>query len=240
MTQVASDMVIQAVSLAPAKPQLPVAHPQPAAPAQLAAGHPQLPPATQREGHSWEPASACVPDCLPADGSLAQVGRARLAAIVDAATTGTIISSSHYHLDTSSSLRFNGSQFYQLAGIQLVWPLFKANDNKYKIRQARIDMAALDEQYQQLTQQVSLEQETTMNNYNSAMESLRSLTDAVSSAREAYRLAERRFNEGQALQIELIDARTQMTNSELRYSQGRLSLLNKAADLERITASYKF
>ncbi len=137
-------------------------------------------------------------------------------------------------------LHFNGSQFYQLAGIQLVWPLFKANDNKYKIRQARIDMAALDEQYQQLTQQVSLEQETTMNNYNSAMESLRSLTDAVSSAREAYRLAERRFNEGQALQIELIDARTQMTNSELRYSQGRLSLLNKAADLERITASYKF
>jgi len=135
---------------------------------------------------------------------------------------------------------FNGSQFYQLAGVQLVWPLFKANDNKYKIRQARIDMAALDEQYQQLTQQVSLEQETTMNNYNSAMESLRSLTDAVSSAREAYRLAERRFNEGQALQIELIDARTQMTNSELRYSQGRLSLLNKAADLERITASYKF
>src|ERR1700754_2706609 len=135
---------------------------------------------------------------------------------------------------------FNGSQFYQLAGVQLVWPLFKANDNKYKIRQARIDMAALDEQYQQLTQQVCLELETTINNYNSAMESLRSLTDAVSSAREAYRLAERRFNEGQALQIELIDARTQMTNSELRYSQGRLSLLNKAADLERITASYKF
>jgi len=135
---------------------------------------------------------------------------------------------------------FNGSQFYQLAGIQLVWPLFKANDNKYKIRQARIDMAALDEQYQQLVHQVSLEQTTTMNNYNSAKESLRSLTDAVSSAREAYRLAERRFNEGQALQIELIDARTQMTNSELRYSQGRLSLLNKAADLERINASYKF
>ncbi len=135
---------------------------------------------------------------------------------------------------------FNGSQFYQLAGIQLVWPLFKANDNKYKIRQAMIDITALNEQYQQLTQQVSLEQETTMNNYNSAVESLRSLTDAVSSAREAYRLAERRFNEGQALQIELIDARTQMTNSELRYSQGRLSLLNRAADLERITASYKF
>jgi len=134
----------------------------------------------------------------------------------------------------------NSSQFYQLAGIQLVWPLFKAGDNKLKIRQAEIDMAMLDDQYKQLTQQVSLEQETTVNNYRSAQEALRSLSDGVNSAREAYRLAERRFNEGQALQIELIDARTQLTNSEIRYSLGRLAVLNRAADLERVNASYKF
>jgi outer membrane protein TolC len=135
---------------------------------------------------------------------------------------------------------FNGSQFYQLAGIQLVWPLFKAGDNKYKIRQAEIDIATIDEQYKQLAQQVNLEQQTTQNNYNSALQSLYSLSDAVSSAREAYRLAERRFNEGQALQIELIDARTQLTNAEIRYSLGRLAVLNRAADLERVNASYKF
>lgn len=134
----------------------------------------------------------------------------------------------------------NSSQFYQLAGIQLVWPLFKAGDNKLKIRQAEIDIATLDEQYKQLTQQVSLEQETTVNNYRSALEALRSLSDGVSSAREAYRLAERRYNEGQALQIELIDARIQMTNAEIRYSLGRLAVLNRAADLERVNASYKF
>ena len=135
---------------------------------------------------------------------------------------------------------FNGSQFYQLAGIQLVWPLFKAGDNKYKIRQAEIDIATIDEQYKQLAQQVNLEQQTTQNNYNSSLQSLHSLSDAVSSAREAYRLAERRFNEGQALQIELIDARTQLTNAEIRYSLGRLAVLNRAADLERVNASYKF
>lgn len=136
--------------------------------------------------------------------------------------------------------RFNSSQFYQLAGVQLVWPLFKANDNKYKIRQAEIDIATLNEQYKQLALSVSLEQETTINNYNSAVQTLSSLSDGVSSAREAYRLAEKRFNEGQALQIELIDARNQLTNAEIRYSLGRLSVLNRAADLERVTASYKF
>jgi outer membrane protein len=134
---------------------------------------------------------------------------------------------------------FNGTQFYQLAGLNLIWPLFKANDNKYKIQQARIDIDAIDLQYRQLTEQLTLEQQITVNNYNSSFEALRAQADEVSSAREAYRLAEKRFDEGQALQVELIDARTQMTNAEIRYSQGRLSALNRAADMERVTASYK-
>jgi outer membrane protein len=135
-------------------------------------------------------------------------------------------------------IHLNSSQFYQLAGVQLVWPLFKANDNKYKIRQAIIDIQSVHEQFQQLTDQLDLEQVTAVNNYNSALDALQALADEVGSARETYRLAERRFNEGQALQIELIDSRNQMTNAELRYSLGGLALLNRAADLERVTAAF--
>ena len=136
--------------------------------------------------------------------------------------------------------RFNSDQFYQLAGVQLVWPLFKANDNKYKIRQSEIDVKAVGDQYRDLTQQLTLQVQTSANDYYSATEALRSLTDEVASARETYRLAERRFREGNAIQIELIDARTQVTSAELRYSLGCLTVLNRAADLERVTASYKF
>ncbi|HWK02859.1 MAG TPA: TolC family protein [Puia sp.] len=136
--------------------------------------------------------------------------------------------------------RFNSSQFYQLAGVQLVWPLFRAGDNKYKIRQTQIDIASIGDQYRELTQQLTLQVQTVSNDYSSAVETLQSLTDEVNSTRETYRLAERRFNEGQALQIELVDARTQMTGAEIRYSLGRLTVLNRAADLERVTASYKF
>ena len=135
---------------------------------------------------------------------------------------------------------FNNTQFYQLAGIQLQWQLFKANDNKYKIRQSEIDMAAIDDQYKDLTQQLTLQVQTGANDYSSAVEAMTSLSDEVNSARETYRLTEKRFNEGQALQIELIDARTQLTGAELRYSLGRLTVLDRAADLERVTASYKF
>jgi len=135
---------------------------------------------------------------------------------------------------------FNNTQFYQLAGLQLQWSIFKAGDNKYKIRQAQIDIESVNSQYSELTQQLTLQVQTTANDYFSAVEALQSLSDEVNSTRETYRLAEKRFNEGQALQIELIDARTQLTSAELRYSLGVLTVLNRASDLERVTASYKF
>ncbi|MDO6435507.1 TolC family protein [Flavitalea sp. BT771] len=136
--------------------------------------------------------------------------------------------------------RFNSDQFYQMAGLQLVWPLFKANDNKYKVRQSEIDVRAVGDQYRQLTQQLTLQVQTSANDYSSAVEALQSLMDEVASTRETYRLAERRFKEGNAIQIELIDARTQMTSAELRYSLACLTVLNRAAELERVTAAYKF
>jgi outer membrane protein len=135
---------------------------------------------------------------------------------------------------------FDNNQFYQLAGVQLAWPLFKGYDNKYKIRQARLDISSVNEQYRELELQLTLQVRTTGNDYSSALEALSSLADEVESARETYRLTERRFAEGQALQIELVDARTQMTGAEIRYSLGQLTVLSKAADLERVTASYKF
>jgi outer membrane protein TolC len=118
---------------------------------------------------------------------------------------------------------FNGNQFYQMGGVQLQWSLFRGGDNKYKIRQAAIDIEAVHDQYLDLGRQLTLQVQTSLNNY-----------------RSAHRFTEKRFNEGQALQIELIDARTRMTEAELRYSLGRLAILNRAADLERVTASYRF
>jgi outer membrane protein TolC len=135
---------------------------------------------------------------------------------------------------------FNGDQFYQLAGLQLQWNLFKGGENKYKIRQARIDIEAIHDQYIDLGRTLTLQVQTSLNNYRSACRTLPSLSEEVQSAHETYRLAARRFKEGQALQIELIDARTRMTDAELRYSLARLTVLDKSADLERATASYKF
>lgn len=136
--------------------------------------------------------------------------------------------------------KFNNDQFYQLGGVQLQWSIFRANENKYKVRQAELDADALATKYREVEQQLTLQVQTTYNNYRSAVQTLQSVRDEMQSAAETYRFTERRFREGQALQIELVDARTQLTNSQLKYSLAQLATLTKAADLEYATASYKF
>ncbi|WP_205509294.1 TolC family protein [Longitalea arenae] len=135
---------------------------------------------------------------------------------------------------------FNNDQFYQLGGLQFKWDLFKSNDNKYKIRQSELDLEQLNTQYKDVAQQLTLQVFTSAANYRSAIQTLAARTDEVQSATETYRFAERRFREGQALQLELIDARTQLTNAQLNYSLAQLAVLARAAELERATASYDF
>lgn len=146
-----------------------------------------------------------------------------------------------YHVGFQGyGFKFNNEQFYQLGGLQLQWPLFRGNENKYKIRQAEIESDALAAKYKEVEQQLTLQVQTAYNNYRSAVQTLQSVQDEVQSSAETYRLTERRFREGQALQIELTDARTQLTNAQLKYSLAQLAALTRSAELEYATASYKF
>jgi outer membrane protein TolC len=130
------------------------------------------------------------------------------------------------------------NQFYQLGGLQLTWNIFRGNDNKLKVKQTQIDIEQLQTQYDDVQKQLQLQVITTYNAYLTAVQTLQSAADETASTREAYRLTDKKYREGQALQIELIDARVEMTNAEIKYSLAQLAVLNKTAELERVTASY--
>ncbi|NNV56030.1 TolC family protein [Limnovirga soli] len=134
--------------------------------------------------------------------------------------------------------KFNDKQFYQLAGVQLNWNLFKGNDNKLKAAQTQLDIDAIKNQYSTAEKQIQLQVTTTYNSYKASLETLNSAADETISTKEVYRLTDLRYKQGQALQIELIDARTQMTNAALQYSLAQLAVLNQAAELERAAATY--
>lgn len=134
--------------------------------------------------------------------------------------------------------KFNNKQFYQLAGLQLNWNIFKGNDNKLKVKQTQNDIDAIKNQYTDTENQLRLQVTTTYNSYKASLQALNSTADEVANNKEAYRLTELRYKQGQALQIELIDARVQQTNAEIQYSLTQLAVLHKAAELERVMATY--
>ncbi len=136
--------------------------------------------------------------------------------------------------------KFNDKQFYQLAGLQLQWSLFKGYENKIKIKETRVAIDALQNKQVDVQNQLDLQVATAFNSYLSAWESLQSNRDEMQGTAEVYRIVEKRWREGQALQIELIDARTQMTNAGIKYSLAQLNVLNRQAELERANASYSF
>lgn len=135
--------------------------------------------------------------------------------------------------------KFNNDQFYQLGGLQLKWNIFSGNDNKLKAKQAQIDMDAIQNSYNDVEKKLLLQVATTYNTYQSSLKALHSSNDEVISNKEVFRLIQSRYTQGQALQIELIDARTEMTNAEIKYSLAQLTVLNKAAELERVMATYQ-
>lgn len=135
--------------------------------------------------------------------------------------------------------KFTNDQFYQMGGLQLTWNIFKGNDNKLKSKQAQLDIDAIKTQYDDVEKQLVLQVTTANNTYRAALSALRSASDEVTSTKEVYRLAQSRYLQGQALQIEVIDARTQMTEAEIKYSLAQLAVLTKAAELERVMATYQ-
>jgi outer membrane protein len=134
--------------------------------------------------------------------------------------------------------KFFDKQFYQVGGLQLKWNIFKANDNKLQIKETQLSIAALQNQYAHTEKQLQLQIATTYNTYLGALQVLQSSNDEVINTKEAYRLTDRKYREGEALQIELTQARIDMTTAEIKYSLAQLAVLNKTAELERVMATY--
>ena len=88
-------------------------------------------------------------------------------------------------------------------------------------------------------QQIQLQIQIAQTNLATAKEAFKVNDAELISSKEYYRLTERRYREGQALQIEVVDARTQMTAAELKRSLAQFTVLMRAIELERAEASYK-
>ena len=131
-------------------------------------------------------------------------------------------------------------QAYGLLGLQMDIPLYTGGSNKIKLQQNELDLRKLRAQTAEILQQIQLQIQVAQTNLTTAQAALKVNDAELLSAKEYYRLTDRRYREGQALQIEVVDAQTQLTTTELKRSLAEFTILKYEIELERAMASYGF
>lgn len=127
---------------------------------------------------------------------------------------------------------FTGEDDFIMASVVMKWNLFHGSVNHQKVQQSKIDGEKLRELYEETQQQIRLEVINHFFSLKAAYESVQSAKKQAHSAQRAYELISRKYSEGQSPLLELIDARTSLTNAEANAIIAQSEYFIRQADFE--------
>jgi outer membrane protein TolC len=133
---------------------------------------------------------------------------------------------------------FQQKSFFYLGGIQVNVPIFAGNRNIYKIKDAELDLQSTAMAEKDLRRKLELSafnsKSNAKNNYSNYLLAIKQ----EESSTKYFKLIDRGYKEGINSFIELLDARNQLTQSQLQKELNYYKLLAALADYERQTSSY--
>jgi outer membrane protein len=130
------------------------------------------------------------------------------------------------------------NSFFYLGGVQMTIPIFAGNRNLNAIKQSELDIRSIDLQDKDLRQNLELAAFTSKSNARNSYNNFLNSVKQEESATKYFKLIDRGYKEGINNNIELLDARNQLTQSQLQKELTRYRLLAALADYERQTSSY--
>jgi outer membrane protein TolC len=133
---------------------------------------------------------------------------------------------------------FDSKSKYYLTGIEIVIPIFYGGKNNYQIKQSVLEYKNAKLNYENNLQQLQLSNELAKSNLLSAWQVYQASGLQVKSAMSYFKLINKGFKEGANSLIEFIDARNQLTSSELTLNINKFKVMIEIANLERETASF--
>ena len=133
----------------------------------------------------------------------------------------------------------NDDADFFMGSVVMGWNLFDRS-TKAKVQQARIEKLETESQKAELNQQIGLQVVNTFYGLEAAQQRILKAEAEVVAARQAFRLMNKKFMQGQANRVEFTNARTQQTSAEQRLSIARYDYQAKLAEFERATAGYRF
>ncbi|MGF1637657.1 MAG: TolC family protein [Cyclobacteriaceae bacterium] len=134
--------------------------------------------------------------------------------------------------------QFDNRSRYYFFGLSMQWDVFSFGKNKYKSKQAQLDLQINQSLTDYVEQQLQLQLHTAINAYKASIYSYRSANTGLNTAQKYYSDILRLYKEGQALYIELLDAQNQLVQAELQVNISLFDTHIKAVEIERANASF--
>jgi outer membrane protein TolC len=122
-------------------------------------------------------------------------------------------------------------------GFQGSWNIFDGLETHGKVIQAKARLESARVNYLDSVQQVELEVQQAFAKVNEARQLIASQGKTIEQAQEALRLAQERLDAGAGTQLEVLDARTALTRSQVTELQARYDYNFAKAEYDRATAS---
>jgi outer membrane protein len=132
---------------------------------------------------------------------------------------------------------FGRGSDYSTISLLFHWTIFDGGARRAAVRQASATARKAATQLDELTQQVQLEVQQSLDRLNTSADSLATADARAEAARAAFRIASRKRDEGAISQVEFIDARSALTSAELNLNVTRFSVLARQAELDYATAA---
>jgi len=136
-----------------------------------------------------------------------------------------------YKLDSNSD--------FVMGSVVMSWNLFDRS-NKPKVEQARIEKEELSRQKLEIQCQVGLQTISALHELEASSQQTELAEAQVKALAQAYKLVNKKYTLGQANQVSLTNARTQMTNAQQQLIIARYDFQIKQAELERAAGTYNF
>jgi outer membrane protein len=136
--------------------------------------------------------------------------------------------------------KVNDKSLFYLGGVQLQVPVFSGKRNLYKMEQTKLDAQTIELETNNTKQELQLAASVSKNNAGSAYVNYQAAMKQQESSEKYFKLINKGYREGVNTFIEFLDARNQLTNSQLQVNISKYKALAALADYERQTASYSF
>ena len=139
-----------------------------------------------------------------------------------------------------SDYRLSADDDFAVASLVVQWNAFNGGQTGARRQQARIAADQARAGRAQAEQQIELQVRTAWRSAQAARGAIATAEDRLAAARRTWELVQRRYQEGIAPQIELLDARTAYTSAGLNLILTRYDYAARRVEVERAAALREF